>query len=816
MKRKKLLTMVLACSLIFGQTVWAAEPVTDVTAESAAEENVAGTDEEEKSFDIKEEADTAEANSAAEETKGEDLALENDQQEVQEEKTGKPKLAADTEGQQYEEQTVYIGTSLAFEPEDVITMNDPEEWDVVSSAPEICKASLKIVPSRYGGNRLYIVLEGVEKGSALVTVNLFGNPEYVYQVNVSDKPDNIVSFADPMLGLELTNTMIYTSGTGKPADTNGDGYMSVEEMQEFTSISLGTAAPVITDLTGLEYATNVTRVYLDNQSELVNVDALHKMENLSHISLTGTKVSIEDRFGLAKFRDLSLEKGSRGNPISNGDFFDTPLNVECIEGDNVVIYQQDEYSSYILLAIEAGDATVRLSLDGYYEDIRVHVEGIRSDQPIGEASNTDIMAMGGDRILGSNGTLWEFYPEVEKIRDDVDTYVAGWVYSGKDAMEYKYYTDQEGTLWSDNGELAKDSVQYTGHYSLDSEGILTDIYNSQKTEVAGVKKWVEDRVSQGYDNETNMRLWKTTTYVLKNDGTLWSRLEVEKDQSVHSFEQFASDVKDINEDGYLTNTGEYYLWSDLEEPAMTNVGIIPVSASPSYYTGLDGNAYIYIYPDYVNVGKGEIVSMIDEAGEYYYLMADGNLYCLDEETKESRKVDSGVVQLIGGYSSYADDCYMTEDGQYKRLTGEKATAEDPINVYVTGQYTLEDTGIAGDYMLKQNGVNMLTHVKKIYKDVYDPWQLLAVRTDATVWDVEDGMAKLLDLDLTVALGDLDGDGEVTISDLRLTLRAVCKKVTLTEEQETAADVEKDNNNVVDIKDLRKMLRFICKKIDSLE
>lgn len=208
--------------------------------------------------------------------------------------------------------------------------------------------------------------------------------------------------------------------------------------------------------------------------------------------------------------------------------------------------------------------------------------------------------------------------------------------------------------------------------------------------------------------------------------------------------------------------------------------------------------------------------MIDEAGEYYYLMADGNLYCLDEETKESRKVDSGVVQLIGGYSSYADDCYMTEDGQYKRLTGEKATAEDPINVYVTGQYTLEDNGIAGDYMLKQNGVNMLTHVKKIYKDVYDPWQLLAVRTDATVWDVEDGMAKLLDLDLTVALGDLDGDGEVTISDLRLTLRAVCKKVTLTEEQETAADVEKDNNNVVDIKDLRKMLRFICKKIDSLE
>ena len=70
--------------------------------------------------------------------------------------------------------------------------------------------------------------------------------------------------------------------------------------------------------------------------------------------------------------------------------------------------------------------------------------------------------------------------------------------------------------------------------------------------------------------------------------------------------------------------------------------------------------------------------------------------------------------------------------------------------------------------------------------------------------------------MTVTMGDLDGDGEVTIADLRLTLRAVCKKVTLTSEQKMAADVEKDDKNVVDIKDLRKILRFVCKKIDSLD
>lgn len=66
----------------------------------------------------------------------------------------------------------------------------------------------------------------------------------------------------------------------------------------------------------------------------------------------------------------------------------------------------------------------------------------------------------------------------------------------------------------------------------------------------------------------------------------------------------------------------------------------------------------------------------------------------------------------------------------------------------------------------------------------------------------------------VMLGDVDESGKVDISDLRLVLRAVCGKVTLTSTQKLAADVEKDNN--VDIQDLRKILRYVCHKIDSFE
>lgn len=63
------------------------------------------------------------------------------------------------------------------------------------------------------------------------------------------------------------------------------------------------------------------------------------------------------------------------------------------------------------------------------------------------------------------------------------------------------------------------------------------------------------------------------------------------------------------------------------------------------------------------------------------------------------------------------------------------------------------------------------------------------------------------------LGDVDASGSVDIADLRMVLRSVCGKATLTADQKLAADVEKDD--VVNIQDLRKILRFVCRKIDSL-
>ena len=901
MRRKKLLAMVLACSMIFGQTVWAAEPAADVTAENPAEESTAASMAEENAGEESTAGESAPETSEAAESDTEtgteagaaeenaEVADEEQPEEtssgaektVKEEAAEQPKLETNVETQKvtihyqgddrsveidksvydnmtsarssdesivnwagytsysveyvgnepqyhyyaamntygrgtatvelldedenilaryeitvvYQEVTAYPETAAVFKPSDAghqVDDNDPADWEVINSDPSVCQATLKFVPMDYTGRSVVavVVLEAKKPGTTVITLNYMEGCMYEFQVNVPEnaKPDDIVDFKDPMLLYALLETPLWVNGEAQPSDADRDGYLSESEMAQFDSITVGTDCG-ITDLTGLEYAKNASYVNFQDQSQLVNVDALFDMEKLNVINLKGTSVSVEDRFELADFQDINIVKGELQSYSSEGDIFDDPLVFETIDGDTCV-REIEEYGSQYLLGIEAGEATVRISSGGQHVDIKVHVDGIPSEQPVGDDSDTGIKATGGQRILSSNGTLWEVYPETKKVKDNVSDYVSGWVYSGKDAMEYANYTDTDGTLWSDDGKLADNVVKFTGHYALNENGVLKDIYGSQGTEISDVR---------------------STTYVLKNDGTLWSRKEVEKDAQANSFEKISSGVKDISSMGYLTENGDYYAWSDSSEPLLTGVGDIQnigAGMYPEFYTAADGTGYIRVSGEYVSVGKAVIT---DALGGYYYLTDAGDIFTYSDGT--IKKIASDVAEISSGYSN--PDYYKTNSGEYRRLSdGSKGTADDPLIIYVSGQYSLYDKGVQGDYELVKNDVVLLDHVKTAFYT--GSGTAYALRTDGTVWNIDEIPEQILDLDMTVTMGDLDGDGEVTIADLRLTLRAVCKKVTLTSEQKMAADVEKDDKNVVDIKDLRKILRFVCKKIDSLD
>ena len=66
----------------------------------------------------------------------------------------------------------------------------------------------------------------------------------------------------------------------------------------------------------------------------------------------------------------------------------------------------------------------------------------------------------------------------------------------------------------------------------------------------------------------------------------------------------------------------------------------------------------------------------------------------------------------------------------------------------------------------------------------------------------------------VILGDLDGDGEPTVSDAVMVLQSVVDVVTLDEKQTVAADVDK--SGVVDVSDAVAILQYVVDVITSFD
>ena len=112
-------------------------------------------------------------------------------------------------------------------------------------------------------------------------------------------------------------------------------------------------------------------------------------------------------------------------------------------------------------------------------------------------------------------------------------------------------------------------------------------------------------------------------------------------------------------------------------------------------------------------------------------------------------------------------------------------------------------------------LDSVRHIEEV-DDIYTgETTVFALRNDGSIWNVTNTPEKIGTINTgdDIVKGDVTGDSEVEIDDLRLVLRAVCRKVTLTDTQKLAADVEK--NGEVNIADLRLMLRFVCGKVESL-
>lgn len=937
MKKKRVLAMVLAASLMFSQSAFAAEPVqtpqseeTTVNKEEQTQteeenpvvpeeekeeqaENPGQTEEqtqpENNSTDVQlpEESEESETdstkiennswlteNSKILEESNAQSAGENDETKSEELEVREQSYNTDEASEKY---ILYLDYPVIFKTDFGYGTN--EQYELSISDNSICNGSIEKT-SYY--SYCQVTLGGLKEGTTILTLeDSAGEILDTIEVEVKAKlPDDAVLIKDIALRSQLLNREKFED----------DGYISYDEMNQITSLSLSQVGSVkVEDLSGLQYAnnleylyiagTNVTDIsvlttlknlsilhlentnveditalgtlinlkylylqntnvadisalsnltnleylyltntdiadisglrnlknlhYLDlkNCSNLESIHPLYELNNLQSLYLSGTQISDEEKMEMIGLysEDMSMVKGQiKYLPAIYGMLEDTDVfHVEVSGGDaeNVEVENFTTNREQVL-AKEKGTVQLTLSLNDVERKITINIDGISAEQEVGETVDCDVeyiseigsfengdgKPIGTAAILSNNGDLWQTYPEVKKRKSNIKKYVSEWVYSGTDAFICDYSLDKNGVLWSGDTKLAEDIKEVRGHYALNEDNVLIDIYNDDSIQMDNVKDWVELSENPNWGAERS-------TYVLKNDGSLWVREEVEKEAEANEFQKVADDVVQVTYNGYLLGNGELLNYNG--EVIMSNVE----SIHDSYYYGTDGNCYIrnpQSGSDYINIGKHELKTYVykyvyPQWSVYYcFLTTDGELYSVDDDGTV-KMLSKNILELwsvlLLRNGTYEFVC-KSNDGTYYKITDDTLSSEETITVQSVGDWNLVINQGENYGTVERNGIPILSCVKKIWED-FDSYY--ALRTDGTIWKI-DGVPELyIDLNESpVQSGDLNGDDSINITDLMMCLYYVSGRTALDSNAMLAADVNGDG--AVTIIDLMRILYYV--------
>lgn len=580
---------------------------------------------------------------------------------------------------------------------------------------------------------------------------------------------------------------------------NGNNLSDVSEIGRLTNLYyLSLSDNQVTDISGFENLSGLNSLDLDGNQGLTDLTPLTGLKNLLYVNVDGTGVTQAERWKLAGFEDIHLMKGQSVScpEAMSGLFQDMTLTAgEDAEG---IIEVTKEYSSYNIKGIGSGTCHVTAAMGEDSKEFTVTVTSMEDLQPAGEPYENAAASTGtANTILDSNSNLWSLYPEVKKLGSDVKGYVSSWIYHNQGGENYSYILKNDDTVWTADGQtkLAENVARVSGRYALQTDGTLVNLLNTGNEKIEGVKDW--------YVSLRNV-------YILKEDGTLWTRVETPSDQAPETLTRIAEGVRDLAKDqGYILTDGT--LVSFAGTVLATNV-----SSSPGWIGYYDNEGYFYFNASGVYIKLGQftftdyIGAYVDGVTYYYYLQEDGTLY---------RSIGAGGLQVIAEHvtalGGYDDNwIYQTEDGVKYDAKGNPVDAPALISIYDEQHRIFRIVQDGSSTVLERSGVQLLSDAVNVWGDGSMTYCL---RTDGTIWDVTDlpkQVASLAELEDTSYLrGDVTQDGTVDISDLRLVLRYVCRKVTLDDTQKTAGDVTDDGT--VDIQDLRKILRFVCKKITEL-
>lgn len=652
-------------------------------------------------------------------------------------------------------------------------------------------------------------------------------------------------------GFEVPDQALLQALIDNGADANGDGTITVAEMEGLTWLSSDwyedCGRKPIKNLSGIEVAKNLRSLSLEN-NVIEDITPLKSLKELEWVYLGGNPITTDACKDLQAsiVRPLILMEGQQFSFVNYQAFTVDIYGVENVTssvtsvagGDSSVWAIEnhkfnEDLSLWIGTAQKAGNTTIQVKMEnGAVLSVPVQVISTpialtdMSDnipvlstfgqltwtdqygQPSEKGSDPWVKWGQGATALYPSGELYYIgnHGEVmlaENVRDYVAVNTYGYVGNSVYWNQFNIL-DSGNTLWkwawqeeADQPQVTKIADQITDFSAgtaLDINGNLLDIRSETTMPI------VMTDVAQIDDVD----------YVLKNDGTVWQNVYGTVWSSVYGsprsyqFTQLDQDVKHLIGDGaYIKEDGATYV---------NGVKIADFSAVSVKTTVLNGD--IGFPTDY-----------------YVAVQEDGSVWKIRMEDKECTKVAEHFSHWSNEWSydyTVGTAGFYTEDGTYYSLDPNKNPLERSES-YLRSDKTLWCT-TSGYYGVDDENFKILTSVEDyanvgsgFYRPYFDSrWgddEFLAVRSDGSIWGYRFNadskyvpvMVKApIDKDPAPAftLGDVNLDGKVNTSDARLALRGAATLETLTDQQVLAADVNK--NGKVDTSDARKILRVAAK------
>lgn len=581
----------------------------------------------------------------------------------------------------------------------------------------------------------------------------------------------------------------------------------------------------ISDITPLCMAEYLHNVFLDNCSNISTITPLYDLENLKYLSVAGTKVSDDERLEITK-KYLERNQYAKAQyeyvPAIDGLISsDDSFSVKAVGGDtNIVEISNMHGGRRQILFNEGGKVELALTLNEKEKKADITVNAKDAEQETGEDNNQNIKDSelwiqdqydGYDQlsstILAGNGELWKTYPKAEKVKDNVKKYVAEWIYSGTDYVVADYILDKDGNLYSGTNEVAENVKDTEGHYALTNDNKLINLYND------------------GNDVTDNVVDWREELYgdivILKSDGSVWYRADVEKYAPLNEFELVADNVAKLTDYGYVTNDGKYVsIYTRRDGDFSTKIVASNVKdyydAEEPYYYGTDGNSYLISWGTPVNIGNIDIKKWVEcgSSISFYYCAVidkDNKLYSVNPRENSVTLLADNIVDFKEiDYKTYF---VISSDNVYYNLESDKLEKADEaiLQKYRAYKIVVAQGSGATSGMLKKNNIDLLSNVKYFWSTTSDDF---ALRTDGTVWKVTGVPEKIITLGTGgMVYGDVNGDGTVTAADLLIVMNSLSGRTGLTDDQALAADV--DGDGMVTLADLTKMIQYVSGRISSL-